>query len=102
MQNNIRKLRRERGLSFQELGEMIGSDQSVIWRIENDVTKKPRPETLASIAKALGVDVDTLLSVDVNRAEEDEVFAAFLQLNAQHRQIVRAMIHALNDTTAAG
>ena len=57
----IRELRIKKGLSQMELANRAGVKQSVISYIESGRTKHPRIDTLAAIAKVLGVSVDKLL-----------------------------------------
>lgn len=56
---SIRRLRMQRQLTR---GEFPGIDQKTLARIENGAVKNPHPETLASIAKRLGVRADDLES----------------------------------------
>lgn len=57
----LRELRLKKGLSQMELAERAGVKQSVISYIESGRTKNPRIDTLASIAKVLGVPIEKLL-----------------------------------------
>ncbi len=63
---NIRKVRKKKGWSQSELGEMIGSHLSHINRIETG-KHNPSLEVLKKIANALEVSIDSL----VNGTEED-------------------------------
>lgn len=51
---NIKRIRKERGLSQKELGERLHMTQSAIWQFESDKTS-PKSETIKKIANALGV-----------------------------------------------
>lgn len=57
----IRKLRKSRGLTQKELGEMVGVGDGTISRWENG-QRKPVPENIAKIADALGVRPSDLTS----------------------------------------
>jgi transcriptional regulator with XRE-family HTH domain len=59
--NKIRKRRLELKLSQESLAFDIDTSSSIIWRIENDVTKNPRFKTIAKIAEALEVAVEDLI-----------------------------------------
>lgn len=52
----IRHLRTDAGLSQRELGELVGTTQSAIARLENGQTE-PRLTTLAKLATALDSDL---------------------------------------------
>ena len=45
------------GISRRQLSKTCGIDQSVLWNIERGYTLRPRNQTLAKIADALGLDV---------------------------------------------
>lgn len=51
---NIKRIRKERGLTQKELGERLGMTQSAIWQFESDKTS-PKIETVEKIATALDV-----------------------------------------------
>ncbi|MEY8390415.1 XRE family transcriptional regulator [Lachnospiraceae bacterium] len=51
---NIRKIRKEKGLTQKQLGERLNMTQSAIGQFENDKTS-PKIETINRIASALGV-----------------------------------------------
>ncbi len=52
--------RRLLGISRRQLSKSCGIDPSVIWNIERGYTLRPRNQTLAKIADALGMDVSAL------------------------------------------
>lgn len=51
---NIRRIRKEKGLTQKQLGERLNMTQSAIGQFENDKTS-PKIETIDKIASALGV-----------------------------------------------
>ena len=57
----IRELRRKRGWTQSKLAEKAGIRQGVLSYIESGRTKHPRVDTLAAIAKALGVPIEALM-----------------------------------------
>jgi len=57
----IRERRERLGMSQIELAARSGVKQSVISDIENNKTTRPRIDTVASIARALGCTVDDLI-----------------------------------------
>lgn len=56
----IEELRIERGWSQAQLSERAGLGKGAVNDLANNPDRKPRPQTLAAIAAALGVDVDFL------------------------------------------
>jgi len=61
MAARIRRIREERGMNGAELARIIGVTSTCVWNWENSGTR-PRPGTLSSLARALGVSTETLLS----------------------------------------
>lgn len=68
--NNLKKLRRERGLTQEQLAELLGiSSQAVSkWETSNSF---PDISMLPILAGFFGVSVDSLLGFDVSRKRED-------------------------------
>lgn len=54
--SELKKIRKDRGLTLEAIGFLAGVDGATVSRIENGVTK-PRPDTAVRIARALGVSV---------------------------------------------
>lgn len=61
MHVNIRRLRKELGLTQGQLGELVGADKSVISHWEKG-RGSPLSNRIAAVAAALGVSVDELLA----------------------------------------
>ena len=59
----IAEMRKKQGLSQNKLAKLSGVPQSVICDIESGKTKYPRVDTIAAIAKALGVSIGDLIEV---------------------------------------
>ena len=57
----LKRLRRGRGWTQQELSEASGVAQSTIAQIEKMRREEPRPRTLKKLAAALGVETAELL-----------------------------------------
>ena len=62
---NIRRLRKARGLTLKELGDMIGVSESYIRAYESG-RRNPKPSSLQTLADALGVNVEVLKNSEVN------------------------------------
>ena len=58
---NIKKYRKEKGLSQDKLSRLADVSHATIIKIESGANKNPTIETLAKIAKALSVGVDDLI-----------------------------------------
>lgn len=61
MANNIRRIRRARGFSQEKVAELAGISRPAYRNIENGASV-PRVDTLQSIAKALGVKIQDLVT----------------------------------------
>ena len=69
---NILKLRKQNGLSQEQLGEQVGVTRQTIsnWEL-NETT--PNPEQLKLLSKALKVSIDELLDNDVKNVVIEKV-----------------------------
>jgi transcriptional regulator with XRE-family HTH domain len=61
---NIKKLRKEKGISQDRLSKLADLSLNTIVNIENGNNPNPTIETLQKIAKALGVSIDKLLNLN--------------------------------------
>lgn len=59
----IKRLRTERGMSLQKLGDAAGLSKAHVWDLERSASDNPSVEALAGLAGALGVP-----AVDLFRA----------------------------------
>ncbi len=59
---NIKKYRQKLGISQDRLSKLADVTYNTIIKIESGANKNPTIETLAKIAKALGVGVDDLIN----------------------------------------
>ncbi len=67
---NILKLRKQKGLSQEQLGEIVDVTRQTISNWELGITY-PNPEQLKLLSKALNISIDELLDNDIkNRLEE--------------------------------
>lgn len=60
---NIRRIRKERGLTLKQLGEMVGVSESYIRAYESG-RRNPKLKSLEKLAKALAVNVEVLTNSD--------------------------------------
>ena len=61
---NLKRLRKEKGLSLTDLSKSSGLGLSTISQIESGVRENLRSESLKKVSEALGVTVDSLFSID--------------------------------------
>ena len=59
---NIKKLRKQRKLSQEELAKKAGVTYSTLIKLESGVNKNPTIKTIQQIAAALQVTLDELMS----------------------------------------
>lgn len=58
---NIKKLRKQRGLSQDKLSKLADISHNTIIKIESGAIQSPTMDTAQKIAKALGVTLDDLM-----------------------------------------
>jgi len=58
---NIKRLRKQRGLSQDKLSKLVDISHNMIIKIESRAIPSPTIDTAQKIAKALGVSVDDLM-----------------------------------------
>lgn len=59
--DNIRKFRKKKNLSQDNLARLAGIPYTTLTKIESNVVKKPSVQNVAKIAKALAVSIERLL-----------------------------------------
>lgn len=59
---NIRKIRKKRGLSQEKLARLADISNNTLVKIEMGMAKEPTITTVKKIAKALGVSIDELVA----------------------------------------
>lgn len=116
----LKKYRKERRISMQEMADMCGFSKAYISLLEkgiNPTTNKPFSptlQTLNKIARATGQDVDSLLKIlddeqlvvvkPTARAftkEERELVNSFNSLTADGKNVIWAMLNSLRVTHSA-
>ena len=79
---NLRKIRIQKGLSQDELAQLLGTSKQVISRYENN-QRSPKVSVVADYAEKLGVSIETLTS------EHDNGYFSFKSPEADY--IVQAL-----------
>lgn len=62
--DNIRKVRKEKGISINKLSKLSGVSLGYLSDLENNNAKNPTMDKLQSIADVLGIPVNELLSTE--------------------------------------
>lgn len=90
-------LRGEKTWSMAELARQSKLSQPTIWALEHEVTKKPKYETLAMVARALGVPVREILkpSKKATADLQDDLNELFGQLDPKSKDILLATAKTL-------
>lgn len=60
----VKEVRQQQGMTLYELAKRSGLAQSVVWKIDRGMIKRPSIQTLSKIAKALGCEVTDLYEDD--------------------------------------
>ncbi len=63
LSKNIKKCRKQQGLTQQELAFKSDLPMSVITKIEQGLTTRPEIQTVVKIAKALNISLDKLVGM---------------------------------------
>jgi len=64
---NIRRLRKKRGLSQEKLARLADISNNTLIKIEQGIAKEPTITTVSKVASALGVSIDELVKGSKNR-----------------------------------
>lgn len=112
MNNRIRELRQQRGITMKKLGEVVGLAESTISQYETG-KREPDNETLLKLSEYFEVTVGYLLGVeDAKNAPTvtgerdilDEVDIAFYgdfqKLDADQKETVRDMVRLMRERRA--
>jgi transcriptional regulator with XRE-family HTH domain len=69
LREKLKALRKQKGLSLDELARLSGASKSYLWELENRDERKPSAEKLVDIARVLDTTMDYL--VDENATFDD-------------------------------
>src|SRR3954452_2161736 len=97
----INRLRKEKRLSLERLGELAESSKSYVWELENKNPPRPSAEKIAKIAAALGVTADYLIdpsdSVQVEDATDTAFFRKYRNMDPGTKDKIRRMVDLMGD-----
>ena len=66
----LRELRKQRGLTLEELALQAGLSKSYVWELENKDSQRPSAEKLTGLGDVLGVIAAYFIEDDVREPEE--------------------------------
>ncbi|WP_057462790.1 helix-turn-helix transcriptional regulator [Pseudovibrio sp. POLY-S9] len=90
----LRKRRKDRQLTLDELAEKVGSRKAYIWQLENKKPAKPSGELLLKIAKVLDISAEYLIDDTAKEPTEAHVQIA-LARGAQNRGLSQSDLDKL-------
>ena len=97
----INRLRKEKGLTLERLGELTESSKSYIWELENKNPPRPSAEKIAKIAAVLGVTADYLVDTRERMPEASVVDEAFFRkyrnMDAPTKEKIRQIVELWGD-----
>ena len=64
---NIRRLRKKKGLSQEKIARLADISNNTLIKIEQGIAKEPTITTVSKVASALGVSIDELVKGSKNR-----------------------------------
>lgn len=100
--SRLRRLRQEKNLTMEQLGELVGVSKSYIWALENkpvDRAQRTSATVMNGLAKALGVTLQDLLGesppepLGEEASPEDVVFFRnYMDMTPEDRENYRKMM----------
>jgi transcriptional regulator with XRE-family HTH domain len=94
----IRALRKEKGLTLDQLAERTESSKSYIWELENKNPPRPSAEKIGKIAAELGVTSDYLMDEKDQKKETAQDLAFYRKYKAvdpETKEKVRQMLELI-------
>lgn len=97
----IQKLRKQLGLTLDQLAERAESSKSYIWELENKSPPRPSADKLSKIAAQLGVTLEYLLDQNQKISEADATdemfFRKYRQMEPDVKMKIRKMVELWDD-----
>jgi transcriptional regulator with XRE-family HTH domain len=94
--DKIHKLRKQKGLTLERLGELSDSSKSYIWELENKRPPRPSADKIAKIAAVLGVTADFLVDEREEKpdasVEDANFFRKFRNLDPSTKDRIRTLV----------
>lgn len=100
----IRQLRKEQGLSLDQLAAMAETSKSYLWELENRETANPTMDKVSKIAEKLGVTAEFLLNDEqaAHSAEDADkaFFRKYQKLPAPTKKKIQDILKVLRENGA--
>jgi transcriptional regulator with XRE-family HTH domain len=94
----IKEIRKSRGLTAKELGELVGKAESTINLYENE-KREPDFETLLKMSEVLNCSTDSLLGKNAALTNEEEhLLWLFRQFSSDRKSAVIKLVSTFLDT----
>lgn len=103
MAQRIKDLRQSRGLTLEQVADVVGVGKSTVRKWETGMIANMRRDKIASLAKALGTTPEYLMGWTTEKISptkpelsegEEEVLKLFRQIPVDQQPVVLAMIRA--------
>lgn len=91
----IRRLRTQKGLTLDKLGELTESSKSYIWELENKDPPRPSAEKLSKIANKLETTIEYLLEGEEKVTQEDAADTKFFRQYRKMPSTTKAKIRQM-------
>jgi transcriptional regulator with XRE-family HTH domain len=99
--DKIHRLRKEKKLSLEKLGELTESSKSYIWELENKNPPRPSADKITKIAAVLGVTADYLVDTRESKPNASVVDEAFFRkyrnMDAPTKEKIRQIVELWGD-----
>ena len=96
--DKVKALRKDKGLTLEELATEIGAGKSYIWELENRGVKRPSAEKLAAIAKVLDTTTEYLVDNELTEPNDElrrvAFFRKFDRLDPEDQEKIADIIDA--------
>jgi len=97
----IYKLRKEKGLTLEQLAELSECSKSYIWELENKDPPRPSADKLSKIAAQLGVTMDYLIDQEQKITEADATdemfYRKYQKMDAEVKKKIRKIADLWED-----
>jgi transcriptional regulator with XRE-family HTH domain len=100
----LRRLRKDKGLTMEGLAQAAGISKSYVWELENRPAQRPSAQVLHALATVLGVTVQDLLGepAPVEGGPEDlAFFREYIGLSEADKERYRKMLELFKPKTQA-
>lgn len=96
--NNLKQLRKEKGLSLEALAKLANVSKAHVWSIEQD-RSSPTIDVTYKIAKALNVSIDLLIDLTIDKTSTNEriLIQKYRKLSDKMKSKMPALLDILID-----